>query len=221
MLYRCIDCGKEGNGHPGAQRCRSCASKKIWADGKGCKFTSDTRAKMSEAGKRRGYIEASRSPEARAKQSETMKRITSNSAYRAKMSSNRRKDSADPKWRLDVSNRIRAAHSRGVYDNCHDFGRFGPSSLEIKLAHAMDVIGIVYVQQYRPAGYTRFYDFYIPNQGLLIEVDGEHWHSSVEAKTIDREKDLMAVRLGYDILRVGESDLTKLGPDEVVRRWVM
>lgn len=136
---------------------------------------------------------------------------------RAKIGEASRRQWADPVIRAKHVEASKALHALGVYDN---LPILQPSSLEVALAGAMDAAGIVYEQQFRPYNSRRFYDFVVPDQNLLIEVDGEYWHSLDKAKPVDREKDLEAVRLGYDILRVREEDIHAYGPDYVVQNWI-
>ncbi len=53
----------------------------------------------------------------------------------------------------------------------------------------------------------RFFDGCIPNLNILIESDSIHWHSSKEAKLRDSLKDELAIKYGYDLIRVKNSNL--------------
>lgn len=47
---------------------------------------------------------------------------------------------------------------------------------------------------------VRYVDFYIPNQKIFIEIDGEFWHK--DRKQIDLEKDQSAEQIGIKTLRI-------------------
>lgn len=49
-------------------------------------------------------------------------------------------------------------------------------------------------------GHKRFVDFYLPQQKLFIEIDGEFWHP--EGNANDKEKDEIALKHGYKTLRI-------------------
>lgn len=50
------------------------------------------------------------------------------------------------------------------------------------------------------------YDFYIPSLNLLLEVDGEYWHSSARAINRDKIKEQIARRTGMRFLRISDRD---------------
>lgn len=231
-MFTCPDCGLL-NVKTKGRRCLSCARRKDWADGKMNKFTPETRARQSAAAKKRGYHEECRSPEARAKISAGVKRALSDPEVRERVLGASLMVRNTPECRAKIGAKIKAswadgrqlekhhaARARGCYDKSMSNRPYQPSGLEIMLAHAMDRADIRYEQQFRPDGYWRYYDFYVPDQALMIEVDGSHWHSAPDAKYVDKEKDLAAVRLGYDILRVSEADLEAYGPDYIIEHWI-
>lgn len=58
---------------------------------------------------------------------------------------------------------------------------------------------------------SNFYlmDFAIPDLGVDIEVDGEKWHSSVEDKQKDKERDYMLASMGWRVVRFTESAINE------------
>lgn len=51
------------------------------------------------------------------------------------------------------------------------------------------------------------YDFYLPDLNMLVEVDGEYWHSkSKEQINKDKIKTKIASELSYDFCRISDSD---------------
>lgn len=49
------------------------------------------------------------------------------------------------------------------------------------------------------------FDFYVPRFNLLIECDGDYWHSKPKVKTRDARKTAQARKLGYRVERLTES----------------
>ena len=204
---RCMD--------PDWRRTLSVNTKHQWASGcfdarLGHCHSTETKAKISAASK--AYWS---DPETRANQSKVLKHAFANPEVQRRHSAGLRHMWSKPEHRLSMAKAIEHSHSISNHFQLH------PSSLEMRLAHAMDRLDVVYKQQYRPDGYWRFYDFFIPDQNLLIEVDGTYWHSLPKSKKIDREKDLMSTRLGFDFLRISEEDLNIYDAEEVVRCWIL
>lgn len=54
--------------------------------------------------------------------------------------------------------------------------QYGTSKLEEKFAKEyLDAIGVEYTYQFEAKDIGRFYDFYLPKENLLIEVDGDYY----------------------------------------------
>lgn len=98
---------------------------------------------------------------------------------------------------------------------------YGTSKLEEKFAKEfLEKLGVNYVYQYKAESIGRFFDFYIPSANLIIEIDGDYWHSyNVEYenmtptqkrnKRVDEAKDKWAVFHGIPVLRIWEHDINK------------
>lgn len=56
-------------------------------------------------------------------------------------------------------------------------------------------------------GVFRYFDFYLLNQNLLIEIDGEYWHRNEDRIEIDKLKTIDAISNGYIFLRISDIDL--------------
>lgn len=68
-----------------------------------------------------------------------------------------------------------------------------PSSIEIKVKEQLDEIGVRYIQQkiVNDGERNYFLDFYIPSLRLVVECNGDYWHSLPEKKERDKKlKDL-------------------------------
>jgi very-short-patch-repair endonuclease len=55
---------------------------------------------------------------------------------------------------------------------------YGTSKLEEKFARDfLDKLKVKYIYQFKAESIGRYYDFYLPENQLLIEVDGDYYHS--------------------------------------------
>ena len=84
------------------------------------------------------------------------------------------------------------------------------TSLEKQVRDILEELDIEKHTQY-PTHSGYILDFAIINgdKKIAIEVDGERWHSSEEAKKRDRFKDYQLKREGWKIVRVKEEEISK------------
>lgn len=106
---------------------------------------------------------------------------------------------------------------------------FGTSKLEEKFASKfLDKLGVKYVCQYKAESIGRFFDFYLPDNNILIEIDGGYWHSDPRLfegkeltptqkrnKRVDKDKNKWAIEHKIPLLRFWEDDINKR-PKEVM-----
>jgi very-short-patch-repair endonuclease len=78
--------------------------------------------------------------------------------------------------------------------------RRNPTSIEKIMMAALQQAGIPFTFQ-KWIGYGFVYDFGLGGQNILIECDGEYWHSRPENKDRDRKKDEYAREKGFKLLR--------------------
>lgn len=52
-----------------------------------------------------------------------------------------------------------------------------PTSIEIETAEALDALNLNHESQYRPNGYSRPYDEFVP-PNILVEIQGDYWHGN-------------------------------------------
>ena len=82
----------------------------------------------------------------------------------------------------------------------------------------MDQLGVKYIRQFEAKDIGRFYDFFCPDANVIIEVDGDYYHSyglTHEQKNpmqkhnewVDKVKDEWALLHGIPILRFWEHDI--------------
>lgn len=85
------------------------------------------------------------------------------------------------------------------------------SKVERNFGRVLRKYGIKYKTQYQLS--TKFYDYYLPDYNLLIEIDGNYWHgndkyykklNSIQrkAKFNDKQKNYLAKINGYKLLRI-------------------
>ena len=106
--------------------------------------------------------------------------------------------------------------------------KYGTSKLEDYFAeNFLDVIGVKYTRQYEAKEIGRFYDFYCETANIIIEVDGDYYHSyglKYEEKNpmqkhnerVDRLKDEWALSHGIPIIRIWEHDIRD-NPEKVMK----
>lgn len=94
------------------------------------------------------------------------------------------------------------------------------SKLEKTFKNILDVLEIKYKQFLYAKDIKAFYDFYIPEKNLVIEVDGDFWHCNPKSKYAlpkyetqkknllrDKDKEKWLQDNGYKLLRFWESDI--------------
>lgn len=83
----------------------------------------------------------------------------------------------------------------------------GRTSIEVAVAGVLEAMGVEYEQQKRIGRYSA--DFYVVTQNLVIECDGDYWHSEQKAGSIERDgrKDAYLTQKGYTVLRIREKQI--------------
>ena len=106
----------------------------------------------------------------------------------------------------------------------------GTSKLEERFAtDFLEKLGVKYIYQFEAKEIGRWYDFYLPEHNLIIEVDGSWYHSDPRLvkedemnpmqkrnKRIDEVKNRWALMHGIPILRIWEKDINE-SPDKVLK----
>lgn len=132
------------------------------------------------------------------------------------------------KKEIQKTNKIKKVKSQSSQNKKKRKQEYGTSKLEEKFAKEfLDKLGVKYVYQYKAESIGRYFDFYLPEVRLLIEVDGDFYHaygkireemSPMQKKNtrVDEHKNKWALMHGIPILRIWEHDINK-NPSEVMK----
>lgn len=141
---------------------------------------------------------------------------------------NKKRAKTEPKPKQKYTKKKRKPYKRG---GKRSHPKFGTSKLEQDFARDfLDKLGIEYVWQYEARDIKRTYDYYISKSNLIIEIDGDYWHSNPEKfdlnnlnptqkknRRVDKLKDEWAAIHGIPIMRIWENDI-RTNPKEVMQR---
>ena len=81
------------------------------------------------------------------------------------------------------------------------------TSIESAVIAVLEALGIEFVHQARLGRYR--VDLLIPGRKLVIECDGEYWHSISANTERDQRRDRDLTALGYTVLRLAEKDIKR------------
>ena len=79
----------------------------------------------------------------------------------------------------------------------------------------LDKVGAEYKQEYKIGKYWA--DFYLPKYNMVIEVDGDYWHSLPDVKEKDTRKDKYLKSKGINVMHIKECELKT--SDVIIQRW--
>jgi len=210
----CIDCGMGISSV--STRCGSCARKAVWKRG-----VYDGHSEAMKAAWGRGVFDDRTTEEYRRKLSETQRAAWERGDMDGVFDSDacRRKHSGATKeaWERGdydgLSGALKAAWVRGDFDGVFQ----SPTSIELQVAAALDIMGIEHETQYRPEGYSRIFDeFVLPK--TLIEIQGDYWHGDnfPEHQERDAEKAQWAIENGFEFVEIWEHEIKELGAETII-----
>lgn len=150
-----------------------------------------------------------------------MKQSVKKGKVKSKTSSNKVKKVDEPKIRVN----------KNISKQKKSHPKFGTSKLERDFAkNFLAKLGVRYVYQFEAKDIGRFYDFYLPNSNLLIEIDGSYHHSDPRVvkesemnpmqkhnKRVDELKDKWALLHSIPLMRIWEYDIRN-NPEEVMKQ---
>ena len=105
---------------------------------------------------------------------------------------------------LRIQNWIEAGHK-----SLKDGSYLKPSSIELKVKEQLDMINIKYIQQKRAYNGERYFflDFYIPSLKLVIECNGDYWHSFPDKIKRDKQLKKYVESTGRKIIFIWEHEI--------------
>lgn len=118
-----------------------------------------------------------------------------------KMSLSRTGSKRSEETKKRMSKATKRTWQNGIYDGVF----MSPTKPEKEIVRILEDLKLNYIFQFRPKGYSKIYDFYIPKLNLLIEFDGIYWHKNTQER--DTEKTDYAKNNNYKLLRVNEENL--------------
>ncbi len=187
----------------------------------GHSVSQETRDKISSAN--RGHVSPMRgrrhSVESNRRNSEKHKGKTLPDECKRKLSEVRR----SPEYRQRNAENGRAQWQRLSVEERRQWMemRFGhlssaqTSSIENMVASAMDECGVVYLRQVRIGPYSA--DLFLPNSNVVVECDGEYWHSTGRARDRDARRDTFMAQRGHGVVRLGERAIRRNPKDCLLR----
>lgn len=97
---------------------------------------------------------------------------------------------------------------RGLFCSRKCYKHFdGETSIERLIRLELQKLKEPFEQEWKIGRY--YADFYLPERDLIIECDGEYWHSSQTVKLRDKRKDKFLRKQGYKIMRLTEGSINK------------
>jgi very-short-patch-repair endonuclease len=78
---------------------------------------------------------------------------------------------------------------------------------EIHFKEWLQTNNIKFIEQYRKVGNAHPYDFFLSERNLIVEIDGNYWHSKKEQRIKDIRFTRDALDKGYDIIRINTKDV--------------
>lgn len=155
-------------------------------DRRGKKLPEETRRKMSEYHKK---LVGEKNNRWGTRHSEETKKRMSEVAMGRKFSNATRQKLSE--WNVNHPNRV-----------------FKDTSIELKVEAELQKRGINYQKQV-PLCNVAIVDFYLPEYRIVIECDGDYWHSREKTKIKDEEKTKVLTFNGFNVYRFWERDINK------------
>ena len=107
------------------------------------------------------------------------------------------------KWAKDNMDLLRAAGCASVKKQDR---RKQPTSIEVKVYEELKNRGFLFEKQ-RVINNKFVVDAYIPKLNLVIEADGNYWHSLDKNKKRDKAKNAYLAKCGFNLLRLTETEI--------------
>lgn len=86
-------------------------------------------------------------------------------------------------------------------------GKFFDTDIEQKFESWCKERKVEYVKQFQISKGKHKYDFFLPCYNLIVECDGDYWHSSEKQQQKDKLQSQYAIETGYNIVRLKGSEI--------------
>jgi very-short-patch-repair endonuclease len=80
------------------------------------------------------------------------------------------------------------------------------TSIEVKVYNTLKDMGVRFIEQHIINDKFRV-DAYVPDKNLVIECDGDYWHSLENIQKRDKVKNAYLTKCGYKMIRLPEHDI--------------
>ena len=108
---------------------------------------------------------------------------------------------------------IKARQRKGALNSMKSLKnkRFCNTKPELEMSSIFDELNIVYIHPYFIDTIEHCYpaDFYLPDQNIIIEVDGKHWHNYPSGTEIDRIRTKELLEKNFKVIRFWENEFNK------------
>jgi len=112
-----------------------------------------------------------------------------------------------PRWELNKG--------KGVFCSRDCFTQYnGETSIEKKMRLALEEAKIVFKQEVKLGIYRA--DFLLTKSKIVLECDGEYWHSRPWSENRDKRKDFYLKNKGYKVIRIPEQRIKKSPETELI-----
>lgn len=174
-------------------------------------------------------LELRASPEYRTRKSAKSREVGSNPEYKAKMSISTKAAHARPETKAKLKAimdeiRLRPEYHEKLSKSIKEFWsdderreerleaifagqKYTGTTIELIVQSILEDTNTPYEPQKFIGGFS--VDFYVPALRLVIECDGDYWHSRPGVKERDARKDEYLTQKGYKILRLAEHQIRK------------
>ena len=129
--------------------------------------------------------------------------------------------------RDSVKEKLSIAQKKRIERDGYHLARGRETKLELFIRTIIESAGFEVTKQKgtkkKILGTIRFFDMYIPELNLVIEVDGEWWHKNQDRILIDKAKTEAAIIEGYSFLRLSDKEFGKnkiADPDKEILRLI-
>lgn len=93
-------------------------------------------------------------------------------------------------------------------------GKKKDTPIEIKIRTFLDTLQVEYFQhKYMSINHPYQCDFFIPSKNLVIETDGNYWHSYPTGREIDHIRTSELINNGFKVLRLWECEIKEMNID--------